>query len=74
MEMSLSDDGINWRPVDTTLAAPLVFTGRGLFAAAAGFSEYALARPEKARFVRLSLTRTVKTWWWSVERVEVFAR
>ena len=74
MEMSLSDDGINWRPVDTTLAAPLVFTGRGLFAAAAGFTEYALATPEKARFVRLSLTRAVKTWWWSVERVEVFAR
>jgi hypothetical protein len=74
MTISLSDDGITWHPAETTLAAPLVFTGRGLFAVGAGFSEYALNTPLETRFIRLSLNREVKTWWWSLERVEVFAR
>ncbi len=73
MSVSISDDGVTWRQVDTTLAAPLVFTGRGLFAVGAGSSEYAFVSPQKTRFIRLSLKQEVKTWWWSVERLEVFA-
>jgi hypothetical protein len=71
--LSLSDDGLFWREAAADLAAPLVFSGRGLFAVAAEYSEYALVEPQRARFVRLSLTRKAEPWWWSVERLEIFS-
>lgn len=73
MAISLSDDRVIWRQADATLAAPLIFTGKGLFTSGAGFSEYVMSSAQQTRFIRLSLNRTVETWWWSVERVEVLA-
>jgi hypothetical protein len=73
LALSLSEDGLVWREAQANLAAPLVFNGRGLFAVPAEYSEYALLEPQDARFVRLTLTRGAEPWWWSVERLEVFA-
>jgi hypothetical protein len=73
LALSLSEDGLVWREAQANLAAPLVFSGRGLFAVPAEYSEYALLEPQDARFVRLTLTRGAEPWWWSVERLEVFA-
>jgi hypothetical protein len=73
LAISLSDDGQTWREAPANLAAPLIFSGRGLYAVPAEFSEYALLEPQEARFVRLALTRSADPWWWSVERLEVFA-
>lgn len=74
LALSVSDDGQLWREVAANLAAPLVFSGRGLFAVPAEYSEYALLEPQAARFLRLTLTRGAEPWWWSVERLEVFSR
>lgn len=74
LAISLSDDGLYWREIPADLAAPLVFSGRGVFAAPAGYGEYAFAKPQEARYLRLTLTREAKPWWWSVERLAVFPR
>jgi len=74
LALELSQDGLVWRPVQATLAAPLAYGGRGLFAAGSGYSEYVLDQPENARYLRLTLTQGVDTWWWSVEKLAVFSR
>ncbi len=70
----LSNDGQSWQEAPLNLTAPLVYSGRGLFAAAGAYGEYALVKPRPARYLRLVLTKAVKTWWWSVERLEVLSR
>ncbi len=54
-------------------AWPLCFSGQLPLARPGAESLYRLAEPARARYLRLTLTKSHPTWWWSVERLAVLA-
>lgn len=66
-----SDDGLEWRPVDLSLAGPLVFSGEVLLNHAGGRSIYRLSPAVKTRHLRLELAGDDPLWWWSVQGLTV---
>ncbi|MFH1033896.1 MAG: hypothetical protein V1806_05260 [Pseudomonadota bacterium] len=64
-----SADGQDWRPVDLTLAGPLVFSGEVLLNYPGGRSVYRLTPAVTTRHLRLELAQDDPAWWWSIERL-----
>ncbi|MBI4799148.1 MAG: discoidin domain-containing protein [Desulfarculus sp.] len=68
-----SGDGESWRPVDLSLAGPLIFSGELPLTYPGGQSVYRLQPAVKTRHLRLELAGDEPVWWWSVQGITLAA-
>ena len=71
LKAEVSQDGQIWQEAPLTLAGPLCFAGPTVFISQATGSLYGFPSGVRARFVRLSPTRSAPNWW-SVERLRLW--
>jgi hypothetical protein len=64
-------DGKKWAPVGLDLAEPLAFTGQVLLLFRGPTHRYRLTPAVQARFLRLELSESDPTYWWSVEKIRL---
>ena len=65
----VSEDGASWQKAELSPAGPLFFTGLHLAASPGAKSLWTLAKPARARFLRLVLEGDDPVWWWSAQKL-----
>lgn len=71
LRAAYSLDGKKWVPVGLDLAEPLAFTGQILLLFRGPIQRVRLTPAVQARFLRLELSESDPTYWWSVEKIRL---